>query len=286
MKTSSATIQALLQQAHQRALQLHADSLTLEHLLEATLANEDSAACQAVTFAFADPETLGQEILAIANGLMVVGSKAVLPFSPLAVKSLYQARESAASRGAMAVLLTDVLEHAYEYAPDEICKDLSQAGLSLTSLRHEDESGDCLVDTGPLFRHFHNDTRRCLSLACKVAAQEKLEAISPAHLILGALSAADTRELAGLRLSAAQQILRGRSADLTPPEARQLQPEDNLQALLQSLGDDADSLDLLLACHQHGSPELQAALTRHKISPELLQRARGAWQDESPQTDG
>ena len=281
MDIASPSMRTMMQRANQRALELHAQSLTIEHLVEVALKDEDSAAWQAVSFAFADPTTLSQEILALSDGLMVVGSKAVLPFSPLSVVSLQEARQGAAQRAASGVLLTDVLEKACQNLPAEICAHLNAAGLLLETLVHADEEGTALSCEGPLFRHFHNDARRALSLACKTTAQENLGAISPAHLILGTLQASSNKNLAGLSLSAAREVLRGRTADPSPPVYRELEANPQLVELLQALRSDADSLDLLLACHQHGSEELRAALDRHKISPTLLQRARSAWHDQS-----
>jgi ATP-dependent Clp protease ATP-binding subunit ClpA len=281
MDIASTSMRTMMRRAHQRALELHAQSLTIEHLVEVALKDEDSAAWQAVSFAFADPMTLSQEVLALSDGLMVVGSKAVLPFSPLAVVSLQEARQGAVLRAASGVLLTDVLEKACQNLPVEICAQLNAAGLRLETLVHADEEGEALSREGPLFRHFENDARRALSLACKTTAQENLSAISPAHLILGTLQASSEKNLAGLSLSAAREVLRGHTADPTPPLRRELESNPQLEELLQTLGPDADSLDLLLACHQHGSAELRAALDRHKISPTLLQRARSAWHDQS-----
>lgn len=286
MQPPSSVLSRLKEQAHARALHLHADTLGIEHLIETVLKDEDSAACQAVTFAFADPETLSEEVLALSDGLMVVGSKAVLPFSPRGVETLESARSNAASGGFSCVALHHVLFAAFGNLPVDVGSMLKEAGLSLGDVQPDEEDDSTpLPASGPLFRHFNNDARRGLSLACKTAAQQKEPAIAPAHLIMGALAAAPEKELMGLRHSAAREVLRGRFTDPSPPPDRELPFDPALERLLASLGPDADSLDLLAACHEHGSPELRAALERHKISSNLLARARSAWRDETPETE-
>ena len=196
------------------------------------------------------------------------------------------ARERAAERGAVAVLLIDVLQSALDQLPQEVAGDLTAGGLPRNDEEAPKAEGETVLPReGPLFRHFHNDARRGLSMACKTAAQQQEQEISPAHLILGALAAAPHNEIAGLRLSAAREILRGRCSDASPAPDQELPTEPSLEKLLGALGPEADSLDLLAACHEHGSPELQAALERHKISSTLLARARSAWKDETPKRD-
>ena len=67
-----------LQSAHaeatELALKLHSDEVTLEHLTCALLSDEESAICELVEHAFADPETLYEDALALTPGILVVGS--------------------------------------------------------------------------------------------------------------------------------------------------------------------------------------------------------------------
>ena len=77
------------------AARLHADEVSPEHWLAALLADEECAATRAVLHAFADPETIGIEVLAQCSGIMVVGSGRTLPFSVRAVSALRAARAGA-----------------------------------------------------------------------------------------------------------------------------------------------------------------------------------------------
>ena len=63
-----------LDAARDRALAIHADEVTREHLCERLFADEDSALSRAVLDAFADPEGMAVETLALSPGILVVGS--------------------------------------------------------------------------------------------------------------------------------------------------------------------------------------------------------------------
>ena len=88
-------LRGLLDNGVRRALWMHAEQVHLEHVLGATVGDEDSAAGQVIEHAFADPETIDMELLALSPGLMVVGAKAVLPFSLGALAALREARTRA-----------------------------------------------------------------------------------------------------------------------------------------------------------------------------------------------
>src|SRR5688572_3141726 len=89
---------ALLAAARDFALSIHAEELGPEHLLCALMADAEGAARRAVEHAFADPETIAGEVLAMASGILVSGSAASLPFSPGGVRALEGARALAAER--------------------------------------------------------------------------------------------------------------------------------------------------------------------------------------------
>ena len=69
------------------ALRLHAEELAIEHLFASLLEDEECGATRLVLHAFADPETLAVEVLALCPGIMVVGSEHCLPFSVRGVRT-------------------------------------------------------------------------------------------------------------------------------------------------------------------------------------------------------
>src|SRR5262245_18257872 len=103
---------ASLTRARKLALRLHAEELSPEHWLAALLEDEDYAATRTVLHAFADPETIGVEVLALCEGIMVVGSGRTLPFSVLGVEALRAARSTAAARRGRQVVVEDVFSAA------------------------------------------------------------------------------------------------------------------------------------------------------------------------------
>lgn len=283
VQVPSPILARLMEAAQARALRLASDAVTLEHLLGAALEDEDTAAHQAVVFAFADPETLDQEVLALTDGLMVVGSKAVLPFSTLGIEVLQRARAAASAAGASEVDLRDLVREAMPMIAASAREALEGVGYSAERVAAGTEPAterEPVAPDGPLFRCFSEDAKRALSHACKSAAAGKETSISPARILIGALQAAPSGELAGLRPTVAREALRGNTADPTPPPDRAVPLDPAFELLVGRLGPRADSLDLLLACHREGSEELRAALERHKVTQALLERARGAWADD------
>jgi hypothetical protein len=281
VQVPSPILARLMEAAQARALRLASDAVTLEHLLGAALEDEDTAAHQAVVFAFADPETLDQEVLALTDGLMVVGSKAVLPFSTLGIEVLKRARAAASAAGAARVDLCDLVREAMPLIAASAREALEGVGYSeAATAAAPGGDGEPVAPDGPLFRCFSEEAKRALSHACKGAAAGKEASISPARILIGALQAAPSGELAGLRPAVAREALRGNTADPTPPSNRAVPLDPAFELLVGRLGPRADSLDLLLACHREGSQELRAALERHKVTQALLERARGAWADD------
>ena len=82
-----------------------------------------------------------------------------------------------------------------------------------------------------------------------------------------------------MRRVRARAILEGRTVDATPPTPRLLPPDGNLIDFLVRLAPGSGSIALLAACHSGAWPELAELLSRHKISPALLERAGGAFHD-------
>ncbi len=119
-----------------------------------------------------------------------------------------------------------------------------------------------------------------LSSAAKLARAAPASSISAAHLFQACLQAhASLERAAGMPASRARIALRGRSADDSRVEGDPPPSAAALEALLASLAEGADTLALLASFHGSGTPELARILLRHKVSPALLERSRGAFQD-------
>ena len=97
--SASAYLEAARVSAVELALSLHADAVSREHLVCVLLSDEESALSELVEHAFADPETLHQDALALAPGILVVGSGATKPFSVRAVLAARRAVELAQGAG-------------------------------------------------------------------------------------------------------------------------------------------------------------------------------------------
>ena len=119
-----------LERAARYALRLHAEELAIEHLFASLLEDEECGATRLVLHAFADPETLAVEVLALCPGIMVVGSKHCLPFSVRGVRALEAARGRAMAGGEDEVASTDLLRAAAAELPAETHRALVEAGLT------------------------------------------------------------------------------------------------------------------------------------------------------------
>ncbi len=275
----------LLERAGSHALRLHADSVSPDHVLSTLMDDPDCAACAAVLHSFADPATIAGEALAISPGVMVVGSSSTLPFSTLGLAALLRTRERAAREGQSEVSERQLFVEALAGLPPRLVHSLVAAGLEVSGLEEAAgrTDGPAVAIDGPLFKHFSTGAKRCLSTANHIAASFTLTSISPAHLALGCLQVDERLAAeANLRFSRARLVLAAHTADDTPPTPRALGPDAGMVAYMSSLPDGADSLVLLEHCLTNASPELAQILTRHKVRPELLVRARGVFRDPAP----
>ena len=264
------------------AARLHSEEIAPEHWLAALLEDESCAATRVVLHAFADPETIGVEVLALCAGIMVVGSSRTLPFSVLGVTAVRAARADAHARGAPAVETTDLFRAAARHFPTELRARLGAlSGVELDVTAHAPATGASGVDLGAgLFRNFTADALRALSAGARFCAGLGRDAIGPTHLGLGvlemdpALRASTGLTAARLRLAAS-----GIDADTTPLPDRSLGADARLRALLTELPDNAATLDVLGWLIANGSGELTALLRRQKVTPALFERCRGVYQD-------
>ena len=277
----------VLAAARELALEIHADEVGPEHLLFALMADEEGAAHRAVVHAFADPETIGAETLALAAGILVSGSVASLPFSPGGVRALEGARELAAERGDGAVREGHLAVAAVRALPPERALEVEGAGFrpeaALEAAGGEAAERGPVARTGPLFRAFTEDAKRALSAALQVARQDSAPRIAPAHLLQACLSrSSELARAAGLSAGRARACLRGHTHDASPPAPRPIEADTELERLLSELAPGAGSVALLAAFHAGGTPELATLLARHRVTPALLERLTAELADPDP----
>lgn len=274
---------ALIRRAGRYAAELHADEAGVEHLVCTLMADPDCAARRAVEHAFADPETLADEVRALAAGILVTGSAASLPFSPGGVLALHAARDAAAAAGRAEVRPALLLACALEQLPADLRAALDEAGYERAGL--EQAAGPTGVvpsqaPEGSLFRRFSEESKRCLSAAARISRGDRGASIGPAHLVLACLQSRRELERAGaLSASRVRMLLRERMLDPTPLSPRPIEPDEVLEAFLAALPQDCDSLTLLARCHGGATPEVAAVLTRHRVTAALLERSAGAFRD-------
>jgi len=265
------------------AARLHSEEITPEHWLVALLADEECAATRVVLHAFADPGTIGGEVLALCSGIMVVGSERTLPFSVLGVEALSAARASAAARGSARVEPAEILLASVARLPEELRTRLARLpGVVLEpALEHAPaEEGRAVPGSGPLFRHFSERSLRALGASGRAAAALARTAIGPTHLLLGALEAdAALRERTGLIPARVRMALSGMDEDATPLPERRLAVDERLRTLLAELPSQAGTVHVLGWLLERGSQELVALLRRQKVTLTLLERCRDAYQD-------
>jgi len=271
---------ALERSAH-LAARLHADQVSPEHLLAALLADEDCAATRVVLHAFADPETIGVEVLALCAGIMVVGSGHSLPFSVGGVRAL-QAARACVPEGER-VRPEDVFACAgAELGPEVGARLALVPGLRALQGRAPAAGGGS-GRSGPFFAAFQPETLRALGAACRAAGALERDAIGPVHLVLGALEVdADLRARTGLSAPRVRMALSGIDEDPTPLPPRRLEGDERLLALLEGVSVPAETLEILGWLLEHGSEELVALLRRQKITPALFERCRGVYHDPPP----
>lgn len=271
--------QRALRAAAAEALRVHARELSLEHLVSTLMADELCAAHRAVLHAFADPDSIAAEALALAPGLLVVGSGASLPFSTRAARALFAARAIAAGAGASAVepqqLARAALVELEEGARALLAGALAEPGSAAPPAGSPD-----LERASELLHAYSLASKRALGLACRLAHRAGRRAIAPAHVLLACLeSAPELGAALGFTLSRARAALAGRDEDASAPPDRPLSPDAELGAALSALPPGADTHALLALAIASGSAELRALLARHRTTSALLERTRGALAD-------
>lgn len=263
-------LRGALERAAEHALALHSDVLALEHLVGALLRDEESALHRLVLHAFADPETIAFDVLALSPGILVVASDATLPFSTRAVEALFGARARSQAEVGSAALL----DSALATLPEEVLAALHAAGLSRELPRPVAAPAGGPHPAGNVFHGFSKPALQSLSRAARSAFRAHEPTIGPARIVLALLEF--ERELeasSGLGRQRARLVLEGRTVDLEPPADRPLAPDERLSGFLAALPEGAASLAVLAALHRDPSSELAQAFTRQKVSAALLERA-------------
>jgi len=259
------------------ARRLHAEKISPEHVLASLLQDEECGATRLVLHAFADPATLGVEVLALCTGIMVVRSGGTLPFSVRAVPALEHARRLAWARGEAEVSTTDVATAAWHELPAGPSERLK--ALAATEAPDAEDA----EPEGPLFRTFTADARRALASAARKAVELGRPSISPAHLVLGALEIdEDLRQRSGLTPAGARLALAGNDEDATPFPDRTLTAAPELVTLVEALPAGAGTAAILGWLLSHGTEEIRSLLSRQRITPALYAKAGSAFQDPAP----
>ena len=276
---ASPYLEAARLSAVELALSLHADDVSREHLVCVLLGDEESALCELVEQAFADPETLHQDALALAPGILVVGSGATKPFSVRAVHAARRAVELAQGAGLSRVTPACVLKAACAELSSEALAELRGSGCDPAVVTLTGEQGT--LPTGShLFQPFNDEARRTLTSASRLAAKAERGALSPADLVAGALS--EDAELArsfGADAASAAALLRPFAEDITPPEERELRDDEELTRLWSNLPVEAGSLEVLDVILREPEEELAQVFLRQKVTAELLERSRTTFED-------
>ncbi len=269
----------LTQNAATQALRLHANEVTLEHLVCAAMRDEDCAAYEVVCHAFADPDTVFDESLALAPGLLVVASASTLPFSEGAVRALYGSYHAARSKDEEEVSTARVIVCAFE-AMSESQRALLRAIGFEPKWSSSDAASAQAPDPSSLFSHFDENAKKALSRGNRAAASLRAGEIGPVHLFLGCLQTDEALATTlGLNFSRARLTLSQDHADPIPVPEREVSLDSGLLELLEELPTGADSLGLLAALHSEKAADLGTLLMRHKVTPELLARSQTAFRD-------
>jgi hypothetical protein len=264
----------MLELAGAHAQRLHARAVCPEHLLWQLMRDEDGAAHRAVVHAFADPDSIAVEVLALSEGLLVVGSGVSLPFSVRAVRALFAARALADADGAPDVAPSQLLEAAFGELPAHL-------GLLPAAARSMD--APIRIDPGAddgLFRRYGQPARRVLGSSCKLAHRLRRAAIAPAHIVLAALEAEPAlAERFGIGVLRARTALAGHDDDPTEPVEREIGLDPAFDTLFDGLARGADTLELLGAFLARGGAEVQALLKRQRVTPTMIERSHTLYQD-------
>ena len=209
--------------------------------------------------------------------------RATLPFSPLGVAALRAAREQAHASGEATVRAAHLLWAAIRALPTDLLELVVEAGFDDAGMAHVPHvitAGEPVPHEGPLFRRFDEDAKQSVLQAARLAQGEDLASIGPTPLALACLRTQPALEApAGLSAARLRSVLRGREADDSSPAVVELPPDEFLVGYLGGLRPAAGSSDLLARFHTGATAELAELLSRHKVTPALIERTAGAYED-------
>jgi len=271
-----ATVRA---RAAELALTLHSEQVTLEHMVCALLDDEESAVYELVEHAFADPETLYEDALALTPGILIVGSGATRPFSVRAVLAARAAVELARDAGLSRVNPACLLRAACAQLTPDALRALSEEGCGCEAVQLRGDAGELPQGTH-LFHPFGDEARRALTSASRHIPKSDRRAISPVDLVVGALS--EEPGLArsfGTSSSGASALLRPFAEDTETPEERLLHDDPALSQTFSALAGDGGSLALLGVILQEPDTELAQVFLRQKVTAALLERSLTSFVD-------
>lgn len=274
----SREIDDTLARARCLALSMFARELCLEHLFCALMADESNAACRFLLERFADPASLAEEALATADGILVVGSAAALPFSTLGVQALFDARAAAGARGESQVDGVRLAMAALAAMPTALRAELAASGLGSEAFdRALPPAGAPWTarDDEALFRRFSPEGKKLLAVAARACQRAREPSISPARVLLAAIEIEPA--LAPIRSGHAEGLRRLASRSLvdpTPPPERELPWAADLTARVRALPQGAGTLELMFACASPPTSPLGQILARHRVAEDPL-RSRG-----------
>jgi len=209
-------------------------------------------------------------MMAMCPGIAVVGSASCVPFSVRGVAAL-----RAAHAAADTVEPLHLVRAALGALPDESAAALREVGARVEPIPPGARPG-----AGPLFQTFSNAARKAASLAGREAQRHDRRAISPVHLIVGALEGdEDLRATVGLTPARVRGRLAGEDDDPTPPAPRAIPPSPELRAFLGGAEAGADTLALLALLFERAAPELGELFVRQKVTPDVVARGRDGFTD-------
>ena len=255
------------------ARRLHAEEVSLPHFLYVMLRDEESGASRLALGAFADPQTIAAEVLALSPGILVVGSDRSLPFSPGSVLALEEARRTAVEERAVIITPRRLARAAHAA--------LSPAGQKAAGNvpgLGEEASGEPLASGVSVLAALSSESRRALGAACRRAARRDQEAIAPAHLFLGALDVESGDDLRRERLAMALGTC---DEDPTPLPNEPLAFDAEFSALLAEIPEPVGTVDLLRRVLGDSQAELTLLFVQERVTPALVARVGEAYSDPS-----
>ncbi len=273
----------LLERSAVYANWLLADQVEPGHLLGVLMQVEECAAYQATLRCFADPETIAEESRALCSGIMVTGSNASLPFSPLGLATLRRARLLARDHAAPAVEPAHLLHAACSELPAELVAAFTHAGFDAVRLAGAFGPAASTAQRAALpaaweresalFAVFSEAAKRTLSLAARGAREAREPNISSAHILTASLAREPgLAAQSGVTLSRARALLREKTHDHSPLPDHALPADDELSSLVSRWQAGTSSMAMLGDLHGAATSDIAKLLIRQRVTQSALER--------------